>query len=73
MALDKKDSSLHTTHSGGKTLEAAAAVVSGKRSLVNHSKLRANTRAVLGQMVYTYCCDRYRAGPTLLLQKKIRK
>lgn len=32
MALDEKDSSLHTTYSGGKTLEAAAAVVSGKRS-----------------------------------------
>lgn len=62
---DEKASSLHTTYSRAKRLRAAAAVMSGKRSLVNHSEPRANSRAVLGQTVYTCCCDRYRAGPML--------
>lgn len=73
MTPDEKDSSLHTTYSGAKSLRAAAAVVSGKRRLVNHSELRATTRAGLGQTVYTCCCDRYRAGPTLQTNKLTNK
>lgn len=73
VAPDEKDSSLHTTYSGAKSLRAAAAVVSGKCSLGNHGELWATSRAGGGQTVYTSCCDRYRAGPALQANKFTNK
>lgn len=69
MTPDEKDSSLHTTYSWAKRLQAAAAVESGIRSLVNHSELQALLELF---WVYTCCCDRYRAGPTRQKKKKKR-